>query len=445
MGRGALRLLRSAGILAVEVALVLAVPLLLLAPVHAATPPTPPPFTATVSAAPAAGSAPLVVTLTAAVSSGTPSTVAWTFGDGGSWTGTGTAGLSVVHRYVNVGSYSAAARVTEATGSVTATTLVTVENGPLVAVIAVTPSAPSTGTVLTFRAVVSGGTGTYTAFDWTFGDGGSGAGPAVQYAYTTAGTYSAQLTVVDSDNDTATAQFVIVVAAVPTVAGSGSTALSAIGPTTIATAGMVSAGLTWGVLFVGRRRRHPSSVTDESGEPYGALPPGVFGPTFGSMPALAAASVPAEEAAASSAELAEPAAASTASLNSLARVAPSLPTVEPAAETRPTRAPGEEPRRWSREIVAYLGGLPTLGPDDIASLDWTQKGMSDRLGTGQNQVSNVLRRLVAAGLVVEELQHVQGQPRRLKVYRLSLRGEALAREMRRHRPGATPTYMRAEW
>ncbi|HEY6237961.1 MAG TPA: hypothetical protein VIZ68_02090, partial [Thermoplasmata archaeon] len=61
------------------------------------------------------------------------------------------------------------------------------------------------------------------------------------------------------------------------------------------------------------------------------------------------------------------------------------------------------------------------------------------------QVSNVLRRLASSGLVVEELQHVQGQPRRLKVYRLSLRGEALARELRRRHPSTNPNFLRRDW
>jgi len=430
------------------VALLIAAPILLLglggASGHAV--PSTASFEVQVTSTPSSGSVPLTVTLTAVVSSGTPTSVAWTFGDGGQWSGAAPAALTVEHRYAGVGTFTAVATVTEATGSAAGSTSVSVVSGPLVAAISASPSSGDAPLSVTFHAVVTGGTGTYTSFRWTFGDGGVGAGPVVSYSYARSGNFVAQLTVIDSANETAVASVAVSVSA-----GSGSgSALLDLGPTTLATAGIVGAGLTFGTFYGVRRRRtgHAEADTEE----YGTLPPGVFGPFPRAVdPSLPAPAVAAAEE--SSSSLASTAAESAASTPSDAGpVAPQLGTVSaPVAalprlvRTRTPRAPGEEPRRWSRDIVAYLGALPTLGPDDIATIDWTQKGMSDRLHTGQNQGSNVLRRLVASGIVVERLEHVQGQPRRLKVYRLTLRGEALAREVRRRRPVSNPNLLRREW
>jgi len=399
----------------------------------------------TVSASPSAGSVPLIVTFTATVSPGAPSDVAWTFGDGASWNGTAPAGLSVVHRYVTVGAFTAIARVNVGGVWSQGSTTVAVQNGPLVAAVSATPASGTAPLTILFRAVVSGGTGTYTSFNWAFGDTGFGSGPVVQYAYRTAGHFTITLAVTDSANVTALGTFAVDVA--NSSAPQGPTnPFAGLGPATLATAGIVGAGLTWGVLYAGRRRRLHRDRSDDDPADVGALPPGVFGPA----PTAPLAAAPASsESSGSTASISEPSVAAASRYTS--SVAPPTSGGEPGASmavalaTRPARPAGTEPRRWSRDIVAYLGALPTLGPDDIPTIDWTQKGMSDRLGTGQNQVSNVLRRLAASGLVVEELQHVQGQPRRLKVYRLSLRGEALARELRRRHPATNPNFLRRDW
>ena len=432
------------------VALLIAAPLLLFglgaASAHSAPSSS---FSVQVVATPSTGDVPLTVSLTASVSSGTATLVAWTFGDGGSWSGSGVSALSVEHRYASVGTFTAVATVTEAAGVASGLTAVGVESGPLVAVISASSSSGSAPLAITFHALVSGGTGTYTSFLWTFGDGGVGAGAVVSYSYEHAGHFVAQLTVVDSSNDTAAASVALSISA----GSSSGSALSSLGPTTLATAGIVGAGLTFGTFYGVRRRRHLREEADS--DEYGSLPPGVFGPgTSANSPLLAApvaAAATTEESASSGLGPASSEPTAAASVH-VTPIVPSLdvagatpPPLLRSVRTRSARAPGEEPRRWSRDIVAYLGSLPTLGPDDIATLDWTQKGMSDRLHTGQNQVSNVLRRLVSSGVVVERLEHVQGQPRRLKVYRLTLRGEALAREVRRRRPVSNPNLLAREW
>jgi hypothetical protein len=45
--------------------------------------------------------------------------------------------------------------------------------------------------------------------------------------------------------------------------------------------------------------------------------------------------------------------------------------------------------------------------------------------------------LIDGGILEVEVRHVQGQPRRLKAYHLTSRGELLARELR-HRPPPGP-------
>ncbi len=418
----------------------LALPLLALAGSAAAQPAlATSPFLVSVSATPTSGAVPLTVLLSATVSSGTPTSVSWSFGDGASWSGAGLGALDVTHRYVSVGSFAAVATVTESAGVVAGSTTVAVANGPIVAAISATPSAGASPLSVVFRAVVSGGTGTYPTFDWSFGDGTSAAGPVVSHTFRAAGTYSVALAVADSANSTGAASFSLSVS--PAASASPT---SELGPATLAGAGILGGGLTFGVYYNGRRRRAPRDDLDD-GSGYGAVPPGAFGPVGAPLPAPLGAAESSE--ATGAAALSEPA---PAGLASAARVVLTpRPTIQPPVPTSvpvPGGSPAtSEPRRWSRDLVAYLGSLPTLGPDDIPTLAWTQKGMSDRLGTGQNQVSNVLRRLTSSGLVIEELQHVQGQPRRLKVYRLSMRGEALAREMRRNRPGAPRDSLKREW
>jgi len=75
-----------------------------------------------------------------------------------------------------------------------------------------------------------------------------------------------------------------------------------------------------------------------------------------------------------------------------------------------------------------------MGPDDLARPETTQLGISAMLRADQRAVSKVLRRLVAAGVVLEERRHVRGGARRVKVYTLTHRGEVLAVDLRRRVP-----------
>src|SRR5579871_6610565 len=273
------------------VALVLAAPILLLAPPVTASHPSSG-FSVSVTASPSSGSVPLTVTFSATVSSGTPVGVTWTFGDGKSWSGAGPSALVVSHEFIAVGTYSVSALVSESTGSASGAVSVNVIDGPLVVLISSTASNGTVPFTVTYHALVSGGTGTYTSFSWGFGDGGYGVGPVVQYTYRYAGQFTVTLSVIDSANDSATTSFGIT--AHPASASS-STAGTGPMPTSIllATAGVVGVGgLTWGVYWAGRRRPHPRARAPDEGasDDVIAMPPGA-----GSSVPVAPAPAPSSE------------------------------------------------------------------------------------------------------------------------------------------------------
>jgi len=92
----------------------------------------------------------------------------------------------------------------------------------------------------------------------------------------------------------------------------------------------------------------------------------------------------------------------------------------------------------SQRVVLHLARLGRIRPDEVAPPGATQAGMTEALGVRQSSLTKVLARLVAGGALSEGRGHVQGAPRRLKVYRLTALGEAIARDLRRPPPGAPP-------
>jgi hypothetical protein len=86
--------------------------------------------------------------------------------------------------------------------------------------------------------------------------------------------------------------------------------------------------------------------------------------------------------------------------------------------------------RLSQRVIVHLGGHGAVGPYEPAPQEATQAGIAAALGVRQSNVANALGRLVQGGLVAEAVRHVQGQPRRLKVYQLTPKGQMLSRELR---------------
>lgn len=371
---------------------------------------------------------PLQISFHAGAVTGTPTGFNWSFGDGHYLNGTTGAYSSPVHRYAAPGNYTAAVVVLEGTSSSSQSMVVDVRPAPLVASIQVANDAGGPPRTVTFTAVLSGGTGTFRSVNWTFGDGGSGVGTTIQYSYVRSGNFQVVLQVVDSSGASASSSTWVNVSAPsgPSVALTSSVVvLVALGGAAAA------AGIALGV-YLGRWG------WDRATRLPGDLPPGATG------------------------EWAPPGALERAATPGRPNGAPSpAPPGRPRPETPPgpdrseatglaadparrpipvaTVPPPEGPRPvvinrtalyLSQRIVLHLAQLGSLGPDEVAPVGFTQLGISQALQVRQNALTNVLRRLVAAGAITEDVRHVRGQARRLKVYRLSSRGEALAHDLR---------------
>ncbi|MGA9751410.1 MAG: PKD domain-containing protein [Acidobacteriota bacterium] len=155
-----------------------------------------PTLTATASATPTSGQAPLAVSFSGSASGGTtPYTYAWSFGD--SATG---SGATTSHTYSAAGSYPVTLTVTDA-ASLTATdshlTITVTAPAALSVSATATPLSGNAPLAVSFAGTASGGVPPYT-YAWTFGDSTTGAGASTSHTYTAAGTYPVILTVTDS-------------------------------------------------------------------------------------------------------------------------------------------------------------------------------------------------------------------------------------------------------
>jgi len=86
------------------------------------------------------------------------------------------------------------------------------------------------------------------------------------------------------------------------------------------------------------------------------------------------------------------------------------------------------------KVIVHLSLLGRLGNDEVGRLGFTQGGISEALGIRQGTLTRVLSRLEAAQVIEVDRRHVQGQSRRLNVYRLTALGESVARDIRHRRP-----------
>ena len=361
------------------------------------------------TATPTAGTAPLVVNFSMQVSSSTTPTYSWSFGDGGSWSGSGSAYANPVHRYASPGLYNASVLVETSSGPIDCAVTVTVQPAPLR--VAVTASPPNGSAPLTvrFSASITGGSGTFSSIVWSFGDGGVGSGSVVAYTYVKPGTYEARVTVIDSVNDSTNASRPIFVNATVSTSSSpgefaGATALTwfAAGAAVTAVATAVAYFLRWAP----RWRARSEEVDDRSPTP------------IASNPAVSAART-------------------TAATTSWER-SPSGGARGPrGSEPPPASSPPGE-LRLSQRVIVHLAGLGGLQDDEVASDGFTQSGMADSLGVPQNRLSNVLRRLERSGVLVPDVRHVSGRARRVKVYRLTPLGDQVARDLWRRATIAEP-------
>jgi PKD repeat protein len=350
----------------------------------------PPPFSVSVSATPSYGTSPLTVAFEASVSSGVPTMYEWRFGDGATFNGTNGSAAAPSHVYTAPGLYNASVVVTESSGSNSSSIDIHVVARPLSA--SVTASVPSGVAPLTetFSASVSGGTGTYVNLTWSFGDGNTGEGNPVQYTFETPGTYHVRFEVFDSQNASANASVWVNVSAADVVApapGVGAVLPWAVG------------GVAIGALAVWSLSRYRARASARNHLPRGTSAPADAGGV------AAATAGPGRSA------------------------APEPPVRSPEGRLPSPASPPEGSLRVSQRVILHLAQQGWLGENEVASVPFTQAGMSSALGIPQTSLTNVLRRLIAAGVISQDVRHVRGRDRRLKVYRLTPKGEALARDL----------------
>jgi PKD repeat protein len=164
--------------------------------------------TASFTATPASGAAPLVVAFNAAASSDSDGSItryAWNFGDGGT---TSSTGSTASRTYGSAGTYTVTLTVTDnrgATASTTRTVQVDAPNQPPIAAFEFAPTGGAAPLTIVFDGSPStdpeGPIATYT---WNFGDGtGTSTGSTLSHTFATAGTFIVQLTVADARGLTA--------------------------------------------------------------------------------------------------------------------------------------------------------------------------------------------------------------------------------------------------
>lgn len=170
-------------------------------------------LSATATATPTSGAAPLSVAFTGAATggSGTYTSWFWNFGDG---TAHGTT-QSPTHVYSSAGTYTATLVVNDSAGhsaSASAPAVTVSGSTPPVTVVASgTPTSGASPLTVTFGSLASGGSGTYSTYAWSFGDGTTGSTQNPTHVYTVSSgtqTFSASVTVTDSAGHSGTSNAV---------------------------------------------------------------------------------------------------------------------------------------------------------------------------------------------------------------------------------------------
>jgi PKD repeat protein len=134
-------------------------------------------------------------------STGTPTSWAWAFGDGGTSTE-----QNPVYTYGAAGSYTVSMKATNSAGENSTSKVVTVTQG--------TPPVAKFGATVTGKQVnfIDQSTGSPTAWSWTFGDGGSDTQQNPIHTYAAAGSYTVTLKVTNAAGSNSTSQVVTIAA-----------------------------------------------------------------------------------------------------------------------------------------------------------------------------------------------------------------------------------------
>jgi PKD repeat protein len=199
------------------------------------------PLTASTSASPTTGNAPLGVSFTGSASGGTgPYSFSWAFGDGSTSTAQNPS-----HTYTAAGTYTATLTVTDsaspANTAVSSTTVtVSAVGNPLTATASAIPTSGQIPVTSAFNGTATGGTPPYS-YSWNFGDGSTSTAQNPSHTYTAVGTYTATLTVTDSSSPAKTASSSVTITADPVMG----TAPGAPTGLTATAASSTSVSLSW--------------------------------------------------------------------------------------------------------------------------------------------------------------------------------------------------------
>jgi PKD repeat protein len=139
----------------------------------------------------------------------------WDFGDGNTATGS-----SASNTYISIGTYTMVLIVTDNQGVTTQDNISVLVSAPNLAPTASANASATSGNaplLVSFDASASADNdGSISSYSWNYGDGNSGTGINPSHTYTTAGNYTAVLTVTDNDGATDQWQTAITANAAPT-------------------------------------------------------------------------------------------------------------------------------------------------------------------------------------------------------------------------------------
>ena len=141
-------------------------------------------------------------------SSNSPTSWSWKFSDGGS-----ASSQNVTHKFTTAGTYTVNLTATNGAGSSIATQSVVVSSAisKPVTSFTVSPTSGTTDTTFTFKDTSSNSP---TSWSWKFSDGGSASSQNVTHKFTTAGTYTVNLTATNGAGSSIATQSVVVSSAI---------------------------------------------------------------------------------------------------------------------------------------------------------------------------------------------------------------------------------------